>query len=157
MPFTRIVISETSELLRRKYDTFVEKLKWCKGWLGRALRRLKTKPSVRLYREAGSVGKGAVSSSTVSLCQKLQKYLGNRIYNHDERGLSYQLLPNISYLAPEEKTNEACGINSMRAKSIVTLDVSANVIGVLLRTSIRERCYWTQVMTKVMYEQKFNE
>lgn len=46
----------------------------------------------------GNVDKEAVKDQMIELCTKLQKYHPDRIYNQDETGFLYHLIPNLSYL-----------------------------------------------------------
>lgn len=48
------------------------------------------------------------------------------IYNQDEIGLVYQLLPNVLYLVQEEARKEPRGVNPMKSKNRITLTMCMN-------------------------------
>ncbi len=52
----------------------------------------------------------------------------NNVYNMDETGLFFKLLPNSSYIKAEDRKTER-GIKLMKAKGRVTLYVTTNATG----------------------------
>eukprot|EP00171_Calliarthron_tuberculosum_P021868 IDg21868t1 len=129
LPVTCAVISLKAQSLRAKYNISETKFSASNGWVFRFCQRSGIGDAVRLWGEAGSVDASLVHDEMIQICQKLQKYSPDRIYNQDETGFWYQLLPNVSYLTPGESQKDARGTKAMRSKARVTLSVSANAAG----------------------------
>lgn len=100
IPATGEVIQTKARMLREKYKIPERTFKAIGGWLKRFLGRAVIKSS-RCHGEAGKVDPASVHDEMIAFCTVLSKYEPTHIYNQYERGLVYQLLPNISYLAPE--------------------------------------------------------
>lgn len=125
LPVTGEVIQTKARMLREKHGISEESFKASKGWLEKFLRRHAIR-SVRLHGEAGQVNVQDVREPMLAFCNTLAKYDPSHIYNQDESALVYQLLPNVSYLAPEESRKEARGVKAMKAKNRVTFTVCTN-------------------------------
>ena len=50
----------------------------------------------------------------IQFCKKIMKYEPEFIYNEDESGFLYQLLPNMTYLSPSEDRKEIRGVKAMK-------------------------------------------
>lgn len=111
MPVTSDVIKTKARKLRDERNISEDVFKVSNGWLQKFLRRHNVR-SVRLYGEAGEVNVDGMRDEMISFCRKLSGYQPQYIYNQDESGYVYQLLPNVSYLAPEESRKEARGCES---------------------------------------------
>lgn len=70
------------------------------GWLHRFLSMNGIRRTMP-HGDAGAVDKARVEESMLKLCTPLGTYEPEQIYNQDESGFVYQMLPNVFYLAPE--------------------------------------------------------
>lgn len=129
LPVTGGLIMQKARLLRSKHNIAETEFQVSRGWLHRFLGRWNIGKSVRLYGEAGSVNVASVRGEMVAFCLKITKYHPEFIYNEDESGFLYQLLPNITYLAPDENRKEIRGVKAMREKHRVTFTVCTNATG----------------------------
>lgn len=93
------------------------------------LRRYNISRSVLLYGEAGYVDIEDFNEEILEVCNKVEKYDPYRIYNEEESEFFIQLLPNITYLAPEELKIDAREVKAMRAKNILTFAIFMNADG----------------------------
>ena len=84
--------------------------------------------SKALHGEAGSVQADLVADDIAKLKVEINKYDVENVYNMDETGLFYKLLPNRSYVKPEHR-KDALGIKLMKAKDRVTLFIATNATG----------------------------
>eukprot|EP00171_Calliarthron_tuberculosum_P009219 IDg9219t1 len=79
--------------------------------------------------ESFQANQDSVRDEMIAFCQQLSRYEPQHIYNQDESGLVYQLLPNVSYLAPEEDRKDARGVKAMRSKNRITFTMCTNADG----------------------------
>ena len=84
--------------------------------------------SIALHGEAGDVDKDAVFDSILNICHKLGEFDQDYIYNMDETGLNFKLLPDRSYV-PKKGAKSARGTKFMKSKDRVTLFVCTNASG----------------------------
>ena len=85
--------------------------------------------SVWLYGQAGSVDRNGVRQEMIQFCKNIMKYEPEFIYNEDESGFLYQLLPNIEYISPSEDRKEIRGVKAMKEKNRLTFCVCSNATG----------------------------
>lgn len=128
LPVTGEVIKTKALLLRSKHNISEQMFQASNGWLQNFLNRTGIE-SARLHGEAGDVNEQAIQSAMLKVCDQLGKYDPQHIYNQDESGLVYQLLPNVSYLSPEENRKEVRGIKAMKAKNRITFTMCTNADG----------------------------
>ena len=62
------------------------------------------------------------------LREKIKKYDPNNVYNMDETGLFFKVLPNRSYVKEKDCKN-ARGTKLMKAKDCLTIFFTTNAIG----------------------------
>lgn len=124
-PVTGEVIRTKAVMLRDENGIPEHVFKASKGWLQNFLRRHGVQ-STKLHGEAGAVDVTSVQEAMITFCHVLAKYEPQHIYNEDESGLVYQMLPNVTYLAPEEVKREARGVKAMKAKNRVTFTMCTN-------------------------------
>ncbi len=79
--------------------------------------------SIALYSETGLVDIEAVRPCIVQLQELLKTYHIDHVYNMDETGLFFKVLPNHSYTKKSE-LETACGTKFMKAKDCVTYHTS---------------------------------
>ncbi len=102
--------------------------------------------SKALHGEAGSVEADLVADNIAKLKVEINKYDVENVYNMDETGLFYKLLPNCSYVKPEHR-KDAREIKLMKAKDRVTLFIATNATGndkvplCLIGKSLKPRCF----------------
>jgi len=96
-------------------------------WAGKVARQAGWR-SKALHGEAGSVQADLVADDIAKLKVEINKYDVENVYNMDETGLFYKLLPNRSYVKPEHR-KDALGIKLMKAKDRVTLFIATNATG----------------------------
>lgn len=114
-------------------------------WAGKVARQAGWR-SKALHGEAGSVEVELVADDITKLREEVKKYDLNNVYNMDETGLFFKVLPNRSYIK-EKDCKQARGIKMMKAKDRVTLYVATNATGTdkvplcLIGKSKRPRCF----------------
>lgn len=114
-------------------------------WAGKIARQAGWR-SKALHGEAGSVDVELVTDDIAKLRDEIKKYDINNVYNMDETGLFYKLLPNRSYVKAKD-CKTARGLKLMKAKDRVTLFVCTNANGTdkvplcLIGKSKSPRCF----------------
>ena len=114
-------------------------------WAGKVARQAGWR-SKALHGEAGSVEVELVADEISKLRDEIKKYNLNNVYNMDETGLFFKLLPNRSYIKEKDR-KQARGIKMMKAKDRATLYVATNATGTdkvplcLIGKSKRPRCF----------------
>jgi hypothetical protein len=102
--------------------------------------------SQALHGEAGSVELNLVANDIAKLRVEINKYDVENVYNMDEMGLFYKLLPNRSYVKVKDHKNGR-GLKMMKAKDRVTLFIATNATGndkvpiYLIGKSLKPRCF----------------
>ena len=83
-----------------------------------------------------------------AVCKECEEYYDlNNIYNVDETGLLYRVLPRRTYLAPSENRKTARGVKGMKAKELFTTYICVNASGtakmplVVIGTAANPRCF----------------
>ncbi len=114
-------------------------------WAGKVARQAGWR-SKALHGEAGSVELDVAAKAIAKLRVELNKYDVENVYNMDEMGLFYKLLPIRSYVKVEHHKN-ARGLKLMKAKDHVTLFIATNATGnnkvllCLIGKSLKPRCF----------------
>ena len=85
--------------------------------------------SVRLHGEAGSVNKEAIKETMEELKALCAKYTAGLIFNADEIGLQWKLMPRRTYLSNLEDRKTARGSKGMFFKHRLSAIMCANVDG----------------------------
>lgn len=74
----------------------------------------------------------------IIFCKELNQFHLSRIYNMDESGFVFRMLPNLTYLAPEENIKDVHGTKAMLANSRLTFAASINPTG----SQVTSVLYW---------------
>lgn len=82
-----------------------------------------------LHGEAGSVDHDKIRKDIDSLRKNLSEFDEDCIFNVDETGLFFRLLPKKTYLCPTENRREARGTKALKAKDRLTLLLCTNATG----------------------------
>lgn len=83
-----------------------------------------------LHGEGGSCDVESVEEEVKEIKEKLKKYDKRHVFNFDEYGLNYQLLPNHTYfLEEEEKKKEMKGSKTMHSKERISVGGCCNAAG----------------------------
>ena len=99
------------------------------GWFEKFLRLNQVQRSVRLFGAAGDVCRAHYDKDMNKLRKLVQLYDLQNVYNVDETGLLYCVIPSRTYLLTTENRNNMRGTRLMRSKSRVTLMVCTNATG----------------------------
>ena len=111
---------------RAEIQEFTASLHWARNVIMRnGLRH------VRLWGEAGSVDSAAIAQEMENLRQKLASYELKLIFNMDETGLFFKMLPRTTYLSSKEDCATTRGTKGMRSKDRLTVLVCSNADGSL--------------------------
>ena len=98
-------------------ESWASKFAIASGWRSKAL-----------HGEAGAVDIAAVESEIQKIRELIKEYGEEYVYNMDETGLFFKLLPNRSYVK-KEHSKTARGTKHMKAKDRVTLYIATNATG----------------------------
>ena len=126
-----------------------------KSWAGKFARDSGWR-SQSLHGEAGSVDVVALDPEIQKLWDLIKEYNSDEVYNMDETGLFYKVLPNCSY-AKVENARAARGTKFMKAKDRVTLYVATNATGTnlvplsIIGKSAKPRCFTNQTRKLVYF------
>lgn len=82
-----------------------------------------------LHGEAGSIDDEAVAEAMKEVREICQNYAPDNIFNVDEIGLSYKLLPWRTFLAHGEHRKRVRAVNYVRAKDHISVTVCTNATG----------------------------
>ncbi len=86
--------------------------------------------SIRLHGEAaGEIDHQQIKERMDEIRQDLEKYDPENIYNWDETGLYFKLIPHSTYTAPNEERRQVRGTKSQKEKDRVTLITCTNATG----------------------------
>ena len=99
------------------------------GWLSGFLRRKSVQKSIKLYGEAAAVCSATYEANMDALRATVLEYSHDTVYNADESGLLYALIPSRSYLMSGEKRSTVRGTKLMRSKKRITMMVCTNASG----------------------------
>lgn len=144
-PITQAVIARRALIVREKLLNRVdisdeqrkklESFSASKGWIIRFVHRHSLR-SVALHGEAGSVTPGSVIPGMIQLRQDLSDYDVECIFNVDETGLFFKLLPRRTYVLELENFKSVRGTKAMKAKDRITAYVCTNAIGTKLPMAV---------------------
>lgn len=98
--------------------------KWVRNFLARH-----NISSIVLHGEAGSVDAEAAAEGMEAIRQACAKYKVENIFNVDETGIYYRLLPKRTYLSRTENRKTARGTKGMKAKDRVSAYMCTNATG----------------------------
>lgn len=130
------LLQSTEISLPTKELAVLETFKASRNWCGSFVKRNGMR-SIRLHGEAGSVDPVAIEARMAELRTELRPYRPANIFNCDETGLFFKLLPKRTYLERGESKKLTRGTKDMKAKDRLTLLVCTNAIGtVMLRPTI---------------------
>lgn len=117
---------ESSFLTQNEVDALTV-FKASESWASKFARKSGWR-SIALHGEAGSVDIEAVQPQISELRELINKYDLDHVYNMDETGLFYKVLPNRSYVKKSESKTSR-GTKLMKAKDRVTLYITTNADG----------------------------
>ena len=127
------------------------------SWAGKVARESGWR-SKALHGEAGGVDVAAVEPQMAAIRAKIKQFDPNYVYNMDETGLFFKLLPNRSYVKQED-VKTVRGTKLMKAKDRVTLYVTTNATGTdkvplsLIGKSKNPRCFRNKTLKLKYYNQ----
>ena len=99
-----------------------------KGWWDKDRKRNGI-GSVRLHGEAGSVDLDGIKEAIEKIRETLERFDAECIYNWDETGLYFKLLPSATYTSKSENRKNVRGTKAQKAKERVTLITCTNATG----------------------------
>lgn len=123
----KIQLSEatsTSAADKKKLTSFAASEKWAKNFVSRH-----GMIHTRLHGEAGSVDDEAIEEGMAKIRDETKKYDLNNIFNVDETGIFFRLLPNRTFLSKGENRKTARGTKGMKAKDRVSAYMCTNASG----------------------------
>lgn len=131
----------TCEEDRSRLTTFAASV----GWVDKFVRRHALR-SVSMHGEAASANAAKVAQNMVTLRQALKEFDLDCIFNMDETGLFYKLLPRRTYICDFEDRKSVRGTKAMRAKDRITAYVCTNATGQkvpmsIIGTAKNPRCF----------------
>ncbi|CAB1099057.1 unnamed protein product [Ectocarpus sp. CCAP 1310/34] len=121
---TLLADTATSAAVRAKVEDFRAGEKWAKNFVKR-----NNIHSVRLHGEAGSVNMAAIKEGMDEVRALCAKYPARFIFNVDETGLQWKLLPRRTYLSTSEDRKTARGSKSMYFKDRLSAFMCCNADG----------------------------
>ena len=157
MPVTKAVIRQRAfsrdRLLEQKRETeisqYLKSFTASTGWAQNFVRRHALR-SIALHGAGGSVNASEVASAIANLRAQLREYDTDCIYNVDETGLFFKLLPRRTYICSYENKKSIRGTKSMKSKDRVTAFVCTNACGseklpmAIIGKSQKPRCFRNQ-------------
>jgi len=114
------------EILTNKEAETLKNMSFSKTWAFNWLTK-NNYESKQLHGEAADVDRAGVADGIARLQEVINDYEPENVYNMDETGLNFQLLPRQTYVHRSEKNIR--GTKSMKAKDRVTLYVCTNATG----------------------------
>lgn len=121
---TLLDAATTSAALKAKLETFMAGQKWAKNFVKRQNLRSKV-----LHGEAGSVNPERIKESMNEIREACKKYPPSRIFNVDETGILWKLMPRRTYLSSRENRKTVRGTKGMKFKDRVSAFMCANADG----------------------------
>ena len=127
------------------------------SWAGKVARESGWR-SKALHGEAGGVDVAEVEPQMAAIRAKIKQFDPNYVYNMDETGLFFKVLPNLSYVKQED-VKTVRGTKLMKAKDRVTLYVTTNATGTdkvplsLIGKSKNPRCFRNKTLKLKYYNQ----
>ena len=120
----KLVSKCTCEEEKARLKSFTASKKWCISFTKRHALR-----SVAMHGEAGSASPIEVAKEIAELREKLLHYPVQNIYNVDETGLFYKLIPRRTYVLESEGKKSVRGTKAIKAKDRVTAFCCTNADG----------------------------
>jgi transposase-like protein len=136
---TTIMEAEEAEALKLHLFSYTWSFKWLKR---------NNYISKRLHGEAADVDLIAVADGIAKVREEISNYHPENVYNMDETGLNFRLLPRQTYVHKTEKNVR--GTKSMKSKDRVTLYIATNATGSqkvplsMIGNSKNPRCFGRQ-------------
>lgn len=121
----------SDQIEAEKLSSFTASKGWAVAFVNRHALR-----SVSLSGEGGSASALEVATDMTKLREALTKYDAKCIFNVDETGLFFKLLPRRTYICAYENRKSVRGTKAMRAKDRVTAYVCTNATGVKVPMAI---------------------
>ena len=155
MPVTQAVLQTRAVMitegllkqpLQEKVHTALQRFTASRGWVEKFVKRHALR-SVSLHGEGGQVQAAAVAADIFQIREDLREYDAEHIYNVDETGLFYKLLPRRTYVGVHEDRKSLRGVKAMKAKDRVTAFVCTNASGTkklpmaIIGTAKQPRCF----------------
>lgn len=109
---------------KRRITEFRASQNWARYFVRRSMMK-----SVRLCGEAGSVDQNAIREGMEEVKSACGNYRLENIFNVDETGLFFKLLPRRTYIMASESRKTVRGTKDMTAKDRLTLYVCTNATG----------------------------
>lgn len=119
-----IAAESTSAEDKNKLENFGASLKWARNFISRH-----GMSSIVLHGEAGSVDDEAIADDMEAIRAACLNYEIDNIFNVDETGIFFRLLPKNTYLSTSENRKTARGTKSMKAKDRVSAYMCTNATG----------------------------
>ena len=117
------------------------------GWWEKVRKRNDIGKSVRLHGEAGEVDHEQIKSKIVEIRKDLESYDPENVYNWDETGLYFKLIPHSTYAARNEERRQVRGTKAQKVKDRVTLITCTNATGThkiplsMIGKAAKPRCF----------------
>lgn len=127
---------------REKLEGFKAGEKWARNFV-----RRNGLVSKNLFGEAGSVDREKVKEGMEAIRQMCEKYEVDLIYNVDETGLQWKLMPKRTYLSTSENRKTARGTKDMHFKDRLSAFMCTNASGtdkvemVIIGKAKNPRCF----------------
>lgn len=121
---TVLAAPTTSAATKSKLETFMAGETWCRNFLKRQNLRSKM-----LHGEAGSVNPELVKEGMEKIRDACKKYPPSMIFNVDETGILWKLMPKRTYLSTKENRKTARGTKGMKFKDRLSAFMCANADG----------------------------
>ena len=167
IPVTQPVLQTRALMIREmlkggsqvKEHAALERSTASRGWVENCVKRHAHR-SVVLHREAGQVQAGEFSKDIGILRSHLCDYDADCIYNIDETGLFYKLLPRRTYVSIWEDRKSLGGIKAIKGKNRVTAFVCTNATGThklpmaIIGTAKQPRCFKIRAPAVPYFQQK---
>ena len=147
MPISLSIIKVYAEQVAKSLGE--HEFKASNGWWQKLLKRNSIGKSVRLHGEAGDVNPEDIKERIQEIKKMLEEYDPELIYNWDETGLYFRLIPSATYTAPNEQRRRTRGTKAQKAKDRVTLITCTNAIGThkiplaMIGKAAQPRCFRT--------------
>ena len=117
------------------------------GWWQNVRKRNGIGKSVRLHGETGEVDHEQIKSKIGEIRKDLESYDPENIYNRDETGLYFKLIPHSTYTAQNEERRQVQRTKAQKAKDRVTLITCTNATGThkiplaMIGKAAKPRCF----------------
>lgn len=154
MPVNRDAIQAFGRKARRAIEdaasTDAERVQYSgfnasEGWVKKFVKR-NNLHSRTLHGEAGSVDDEAIADRLRIVRETCAQYAPECVYNADETGLCYRIMPKATYIAPLEVKKTVRGVKGMKAKDRVTAYMATSASGrkvplSIIGTAKEPRCF----------------